>query len=91
MGTQFYLKALSVPGGQSIETVVPFFDDEGNLRDEISDAKVTTVVAELHSRGDDPGDPPTAAMAQLELLAARVGQDFNRVNRQATQHGGDDW
>jgi hypothetical protein len=90
MGTQFFLKAVSVPGDQSIETVVPFYDAEGALRDQVPDASVTTVVTELHSRSDVPGGPPTESMARLQLLAARVAQDFNLVHRQATQHGGDD-
>lgn len=90
MGTQFYLKAVSVPGGQSIETVVPFYDDEGNLRDQLPDASVTRVVTELHSRGDDPGDPPTDAMGRLGILVARVAQDWNLVHRQATTSSGDD-
>jgi hypothetical protein len=89
MGTQFYLKAVAVPGEQSIETVIPFYDGDGNLRDQLPDASVTTVVTELHSRGDNPAGPPTDAMGRLELLAKRVAQDWNLVHRQATKHGGD--
>lgn len=90
MGTQFYLKGVAVPGGQAIETVVPFYDAQGDLRDQLPDASVTTVVTELHSRGGHiVGEPPTDAMGRLELLAKRVASDFDLVHRQATKHGGD--